>query len=491
LWRSRTRRDQLFFGALAVVLLGASAVMQNALGQRRAAWNLVRETPESEKSYRSLAINFPRLTLGGFRGILSTVLWQQAEEDKTDRKWLDLETKYDIIGALQPYFVSVYVFHAWNQAYNLSAQWQEQDTKYKWVLDGLSYLYKGEDYNPGEAQLYLEEGHLYFMKLGGAYERIFYRAHWRDDISRLHELNDNRRTESDATVALQHVRQFINHADPRNGNKYFKVEELPDPEKRTAGVGWGVQITDPELFKFRQDGKKPGDPMEFRWGLSPFYFAFCEYKRCLGASGPQMLGKQTFDAWPAMSLRMWCRDDMYYTGQLMNAMFGKAPVPALLEGANLNRRRAEVLTCARNIQMIGPRAIELFNEHLGRFPRNEAVHRKHILETQAFIDGSKAESKLFETLVQWHLGGRKMTPELRASFLQARDLYQTASKTTLKWVDNLYPPVEGQPADPNRADNEKFVFGLEARAKGIEGILSAGPTDQPDMAFLADEVVER
>src|SRR5207248_4726817 len=140
----------------------------------------------------------------------------QADEDKHDRKWLDLETKYDIIVALQPYFSSVYIFHSWNQAYNLSAQWQEEDIKYKWVLDGLAYLYKGEEYNPGNPDIYLEEGHLYFLKLGGAAERIFYREHWRNDQARLHELNNIKEVKDDATVALKHVREIINRRDPRD-----------------------------------------------------------------------------------------------------------------------------------------------------------------------------------------------------------------------------------------------------------------------------------
>jgi hypothetical protein len=175
------RRDQAFAVAIGAVLLGCATLLQNVLAQRRGT--LVREDPQSEKTLSSLAVTFPRLTLGGMRGVASTALWMQAEEDKNNRKWQELETKYDLIGALQPYFASVYIYHAWNQAYNLSAQWQEQDIKYKWVLDGLGYLYKGEDFNPGNADILFEEAHMYSDKLGLSFERIFYRAHWRHDLS--------------------------------------------------------------------------------------------------------------------------------------------------------------------------------------------------------------------------------------------------------------------------------------------------------------------
>src|ERR1043165_5834890 len=105
---------------------------------------------------------------------------------------------------------------SWNQAYNISAQWQEQDIKYKWVVDGVSYLYKGEDFNPSNPDIMFEEAQLYAQKLGGAFERIFYRAHWRNDISRLHELNDATKVQHDDTVALQHVRAFVTRRDPRD-----------------------------------------------------------------------------------------------------------------------------------------------------------------------------------------------------------------------------------------------------------------------------------
>ncbi len=492
LWRSHTRRDQVFFACMMLVFLAASMMLQSAMAARRVDWNLVREAPDSEKTYRSLAINFPRLILGGFRGILSTILWQQAEEDKNEHRWVELETKYDMIGALQPYFVSVYRYHSWNQAYNLSAQWHEEDTKYKWVLDGLAYLYKGEEYNPGNPDLDLEEGHIYFMKLGTGYERLFYRAHWRADIARLHELNASSLTNSDSTVALKHVREFVNHRDARTGDQYLHITELPDPAKKQAGTGWGVSITDSFLFKGRTDGKAAGDPMEFRYGLSPFYFAYCEYKRCMERGGPTIGGAPTYDAWPAMSLRLWCRDDLYYTNQALIELFGKTPNAALLnDPAKFAEKVAEIDQCQRNVQMIAPRALDEFQAHLARYPGNKPIHAKHILETQAYQEISKAEGKLFDTLVQWQINGQKLNPALIGAFQEADSLYQAAYPVTMKWVDFMYPLVPGQPFDPMRADSEQYATGLKDRSRGIEALLTLPSNQKPDMSFLESEVVEK
>jgi hypothetical protein len=488
LWRSQTRRDQLFFLVLAGVLLGGSALFQNVMSRARADWNLVRpETPDSERTYRALAVNFPRLTMGGFRGVLSTVLWIQAEEDKNNRNWLDLETKYNLIGTLQPYFTSVYVFHSWNLAYNLSAQWAEQDAKYKWILDGQAYLYKGEEYNPGNADLMYEEGQLYAMKLGGAYERVFYRQHWRDDIARLHEFNDRMPLTKDSAVALKHVRDFVTRP-------YFKTALLPDPSGATNDVGWGISIKDPDLFSKRDDRKKPEDPVEFPYGVSPFYFAYVEHKRSLENGMPQSTGPQVASARPAMDLRLWCRDDIYYMGQLMRDMFGPRPNAALLKSPTFAAKGREAELCFRNVQWIGPRTVQEFNDFLGVWGKvgfGETTHRKHIYETEAMVEIAKAEWKLFSTLMRWHASERKLTPELINDFKEADNLYQAAFKPTIKWVDLMYPQKIGEEPNPDRADSEKYANALLIRSKGIQALLTLPPGGTPDMSFLEEEVVEK
>jgi hypothetical protein len=513
--RSKVVADQAVALVLGVALLGGSALLRRALEKRRASPDangvqLVREDPESEKTLSSLAVTFPRLTLGGLRGIASTALWMQAEEDKNNRQWIDLETKYDLIGALQPYFSSVYIYHSWNQAYNLSAQWQEQDIKYKWVLDGIAYLYKGEDFNPASPDIMYEEAQLYAMKLGLSFERTSYRAHWRSDLSRLHELNGKPESRDDATVALQHVRAFVTRRDPRDppaARSYFHTEELPDPAHpgATTPTGWGLRIypdIDPakgfNLFADRKDDKRPNEPMDFRYGVSPFYFAYIEYQRCLALpTVPTYTGLKVIDAWPAMSLRLWCRDDLYYTGDTMRQLFGPTPDQALLASPTaFSDKVQEIRDCYRNIQLIAPRAIDLFFDHIQRIPENRSVHTPHMFETRACQEISKAEIKLFDTLVLWQNNGRRLDDAagaIRRGLMEADALYKAAYPVTMQWVDNVYPLTEGQPANPDRADFERYANELQARSRGIEALLTLPAGQDPDMSFLGPEhdVVER
>ena len=195
-----------------------------------------------------------------------------------------------------------------------------------------------------------------------------------------------------------------------------------------------------------------------------------------------------------MSLRLWCRDDIYYSAQTMNRLFGAHPDQALLDDkTKFGAKADEINYCYRNVFMIAPRAIDLFVAHLGRYPENTSIHTKHILETRAYIDIARAEQKLFTTLVQWQLAGRKKDA-LVGDFQEADNLYKTAYSTTMAWVDNMYPVIPGQPANPDRADWERYATALQNRSRGIEALLTVPANQEPDMSFLGGEqndVVEK
>jgi len=112
------------------------------------------------------------------------------------------------------------------------------------------------------------------------------------------------------------------------------------------------------------------------------------------------------------------------------------------------------------------RAVDLFNEHLGKYPEDQNIHPKHRLETQAYKEIAKAEIKLFDTLTAWQLNGRKFDDqgEIKAGLMAADALYQAAYPVTLKWVDGMYPLVEGRPANPDRAEFERYANALLVRS---------------------------
>jgi hypothetical protein len=165
----------------------------------------------------------------------------------------------------------------------------------------------------------------------------------------------------------------------------------------------------------------------------------------------------------------------------------------LANRAAFNDKVAEIRDCYRNIQMVAPRAADLFNDHLARYPQNRYVHTKHRLESEAYREIAKAEIKLFDTLVAWQLNGRKFDDqgEIKTGLMAADALYKAAYPVTIKWVDNMYPLVPGEPTNRDRADFERYANALLARSKGIEALLTLPAGQEPDMGFLTEDVVER
>lgn len=497
LGRSSARRDQILALAVMILCLAGVFILQPVLTWQRIG---VRDPQDQTKvieagivppppaALRQLAAEFPRLILGGFRGLLVPFLWKQAEEDKNDRKWQDLNTTYNIIGKLEPYFVAVYVFNAWNQAYNLSAQWHGIDEKYDWVLEGLGHLYEGEEYNPKNPDILLEIAHMYFLKLGGSFERIAYREMWRADIAHQYLLEQGAPIDKRVMERHKRVRRFILRPQ-------FNTELLEDP-RNPSRVGFGIRIRG----LFQNKATHEDEPLECRYGVSPFYFAFKEYQRCLAAGMPSTTGINIVHAYPAMSLRLWCRDDTYYAQGQVRDMFWKNVdgVPAPESITEFDRRVLEIRDCFRNVQKVAPRAVDEFEKHLAIFPANRPTHGKHILETQFIARVAEAESEMFEGLVNYYVGEnrlpRQMTAEARRHLIACLPQYQRAIDGIESYLNKIYPIVNGRP-QPDRADFAKYQLAMQERMEGVRAMLAAAEADGPgarcDFSFLKSDTIER
>lgn len=490
--RSRARRDQLISLGLMALFLACIVAYQPLLtrmreGQSDAQGRVERPgivPPPPTSGLAQMAAEFPRLTLGGFRGLLTPFLWQQAEENKNERRWQDLNTTYNIIGKLQPYFIGVYSFNAWNQAYNLSAQWHSIDEKYLWVLEGQAYLYEGERFNPGNPDILWEIGQMYFSKLGNAFERIEYREKWRNSIAHQYELGKIKDAQSKVQEAHQRVHDLILRPQ-------FRLELREDPEN-PANRGYGVRIWG---LKPTVGGKE--EPVEFPYGLSPFYFAYVEYQRCRAAGPTTMVGSNVTDAYPAMALRMWCRDDTYYSQSKCREMFYQSrdgsPAPERIK--DFDRLVDDVRLCYRNIDMVEPQALDLFAQHLGRYPGNHSVHDKHVLETQFIQKIAWAEHELFEGLVLYYLGEhsqmRVITPAARQRLQASLPKYEQAIGSVQEYLDKSFPIRPGMIPPEERADFDKYLNALRQRIEGVRAMLAASPGERLDFSFLMPDTVER
>lgn len=108
------------------------------------------------------------IAMGAFRGLFVNVLWIRANELKEQGKYHEAIELSNAITRLQPRFPRVWVFHAWNMAYNISVVTQTPEERWQWVQAGVRLLRdQGIPYNPNEMLLYKELAWLYIHKIGG------------------------------------------------------------------------------------------------------------------------------------------------------------------------------------------------------------------------------------------------------------------------------------------------------------------------------------
>jgi len=118
------------------------------------------------------------IAMGAFRGIFVNMLWMRANELKEKGKFYEAVQLSDAITRLQPRFPRVWIFHAWNLAYNMSVETQTAGERWEWVNRGIDLLRtKGIPANPTDMSMHKELGWIFLHKVGGNTDdaNIFYK----------------------------------------------------------------------------------------------------------------------------------------------------------------------------------------------------------------------------------------------------------------------------------------------------------------------------
>ncbi len=154
------------------------------------------------------------LVLFGFRGIAASVLWNQADKQKSMKNWHELEGTVESIVLLQPHFRNVWAFQAWNLAFNVSAEFDDVKDRFYWVKRGAKFLERGINRNRDVPDLYHDMGDFIGRKVGYSDERDFFRKFFMHDPD-----------ESLFDQKLTGVPDPDDDADPRND----WTDNSPDP----------------------------------------------------------------------------------------------------------------------------------------------------------------------------------------------------------------------------------------------------------------------
>lgn len=108
------------------------------------------------------------IAMGAFRGVFVNILWIRANEMKEAGKFFDAIELAQAITKLQPRFPRVWVFHAWNMAYNISVLTATSEERWTWVNAGIRLLRdEGLRANPNDMLMHKELGWMFLHKIGG------------------------------------------------------------------------------------------------------------------------------------------------------------------------------------------------------------------------------------------------------------------------------------------------------------------------------------
>jgi hypothetical protein len=143
-----------------------ASIQQDPIRKSREKMGLVMNAA-LENAPPSLA--FATVAMGAFRGLVVDVLWMRADKLKEEGQFFDAKQLAEWITMLQPRFATVWDFHAWNMAYNISVtipntQCQE---RWRWVRNGYELLRdKGIPLNPKSIILYRQLAWIFIHKIG-------------------------------------------------------------------------------------------------------------------------------------------------------------------------------------------------------------------------------------------------------------------------------------------------------------------------------------
>ncbi|MHC4062008.1 MAG: hypothetical protein ACYSR4_09955 [Planctomycetota bacterium] len=153
-------------GIAAVVLLVAGGMQLDYINSQRQKMGLTRNEP-LENAPPSLA--FATVAMGAFRGLVVDILWMRAERLKEEGQFFDARQLAEWITTLQPRFASVWDFHSWNMAYNISVAIPatQPEERWRWVKNGYELLRdEGIKTNPKSILLYRQLAFIFQHKIG-------------------------------------------------------------------------------------------------------------------------------------------------------------------------------------------------------------------------------------------------------------------------------------------------------------------------------------
>ena len=244
---SRTR--QIVFALLIVLIFGAMWPYTEWLQARKVEADLG-EASIGQIDGGSFLLKLAMI--GGFRGVVADVLWNDSIELQKEQEWDKLKEKVEFITKLQPHFLSVWTFQGWNLAYNVAVEWDDPADKYTWIKNGINFLRQGVEKNRRSPDLIWDTAWTYYHKLGFSDEAIILRRLFYDDRDfegtdfKIDPITKDRKDDNFLvskgwyTRAIRLVDEGIQRSDSRVEGDVQYVDKMPDRKGRPGDLNFRV-----------------------------------------------------------------------------------------------------------------------------------------------------------------------------------------------------------------------------------------------------------
>ena len=178
---SSNKKKIIVLTLLMLAALVCAALFMDPINQQRKDYGLTYTKDPTKNTPPSVA--FTTTALGGFRNIIIDVLWIRAMNMMEDGNYFEAAQLYSMIGEMQPHFADIWIYNAWNMAYNISVNFPQDapgnwTTRWTWVQKGIKLLRdKALPLNTRSVKICDYLGTIYWHKVGGFMDdaHVFYK----------------------------------------------------------------------------------------------------------------------------------------------------------------------------------------------------------------------------------------------------------------------------------------------------------------------------
>lgn len=176
------RLKKILILILVAALLTGASFLQKSMNHDRDALGL---THVEGLTNAPPVLAFTTVALGGFRGLISNILWTRENQLQEDDKFFEMAQLSDWITKLEPHFPQVWCHEAWNMAYNISVKFKDYSDRWRWVQNGIELLRdQGLRYNPDDVLIHRELAWFFQHKMGANLDdaSMYYKTEWKNEM---------------------------------------------------------------------------------------------------------------------------------------------------------------------------------------------------------------------------------------------------------------------------------------------------------------------